>query len=123
MKLIVQPQPQVKEWFRPVPYSDDWNTHGNSIGNGAIIKVLPPSKNYKKVRVYERPTSAYVPPPTIKAKQKSYKLLPDPVQLIKAQLVEPMNARPFSPISYDFRGRRIKDKDADQSKSSIGART
>ena len=70
-------------------------TYGNSIGNGSIIKALPPDKNMKMKRVFIKPPDTFeeIPP-----KKKEFKLLPDPIQAPKPKLVEPSRGPKISPI-------------------------
>lgn len=94
-----------------MPYSDDWQTYGNSIGNGSIIKVLPadgrPCKQLGK-KPQKQPDSLEFIGGNQATVPVAPKLLPDPVQAPKPKLMEPM-FRGISPIKYDLRGRRIKD--------------
>ena len=95
---------QATGWFRPLPYSDDWQNHGNSVGNGSIIKALPPDHGGRRFRKYDRPPDTFF---THNMHSKK-KLMPDAVQAPRVKLAPPMHARAFSPICYDFRGKRVK---------------
>ena len=90
-------------WYKepqPVQKSFEWMSHGNSIGNGSIIAVMPPTGAPRRFVHHSVSKARKIATPSTGGRKKKH----DPNTALANWGPQ---KRPKSPIEYDFRGRKV----------------